>query len=186
MTTFAQPPSFVAQTDYFGPARVVESGDTADTVHVVLMMRPEAGQVPARIATHSPDPLKEGDRVLVAGDEADDLYVIGILNRRPMEGAGHGGETFKHDSRGKVEAGGAYAVTDDSDLAPTLRVFSRQGELVFEYDPDTGRARVHIQNGDLELLAPQGDMAVRCNGALRFRCQADRDECPWRIRGAGG
>ena len=73
MTTFAQPPFALDQTRCFGPATVVETSNASGNIRVILTDRPEAGEKPARIATHTPDPLRVGDRVLVALTKASSL-----------------------------------------------------------------------------------------------------------------
>jgi hypothetical protein len=48
-----------------------------------------------------------------------------------------------------------------------VRVRDRQGALVFEFDPETGRAVLHVPVGDLSLSVPAGAVTVAARDGVR-------------------
>ena len=64
---------------------------------------------------------------------------------------------------------GAYAEVHGPAEAETLRVFSRAGEMIFEYDPQSNRTRVCVPSGDLEFNVPQGNIEFHSAREIRFR-----------------
>jgi len=48
-----------------------------------------------------------------------------------------------------------------------VRVRDRRGQLVFEFDPDTGRAVLHVAAGDLTLSVPAGAVTVEARDGFR-------------------
>lgn len=69
-------------------------------------------------------------------------------------------------------AAGAYAEVEGPPEAELLRVFSREGELIFEYDPQTNRTRLCIPRGDLEFTVPQGSVKFCSAREIRFRSES--------------
>jgi hypothetical protein len=53
-----------------------------------------------------------------------------------------------------------------------LQVFAASGELIFEHDPQTGKSRVGVASGDLELVAPGGNIDFITAGGVRFFSRA--------------
>ena len=53
-----------------------------------------------------------------------------------------------------------------------LRVFSREGALNFEYDPQLNRTRVCVPCGDLEFIVPQGSVEFRTAREIRFHSES--------------
>lgn len=51
-----------------------------------------------------------------------------------------------------------------------VRVRSQRGELLFEYDPETERARVSVPSGRLEVDCP-GDLVFRSRGTIEFAAE---------------
>lgn len=68
-----------------------------------------------------------------------------------------------------VARSGAYA---DVSPAESVRVFSSANELLFEYDPQSGKTRLFVPKGDLELVAPRGDIRLLAGGNLRLHGQS--------------
>ncbi len=77
---------------------------------------------------------------------------------------------------------GAYAELDGPPDAETIKVFSTGQELLFEYDPATGKTRVNIPTGDLEIVTQQGDIEFASAGNVRFRGQSIEMAARWGIR----
>jgi hypothetical protein len=57
-----------------------------------------------------------------------------------------------------------------------LEVYSDQGELVFEYQPSEGTARVHSRTGNLAVNAPHGNLSLSCDKMLHMKAEDIRIE----------
>jgi len=145
-------------TGFLKPAKILEIND--DTKQVLLMFGPENEALKkgwAIPALPFEMELRWGQTVLAAPGEADTIYVIGVLNAGP-------GLTPSPDSH--VFDSGARA-----DIGPdkkTLKLFSKTGSLVFEYDDRTGKCRVENPSGDVEFSAPHGNIDFTAAKGLRF------------------
>ncbi len=64
-------------------------------------------------------------------------------------------EIGEHDDAARPEADGVVRVRD------------RGGRLVFEFDPETGRAVLHVAAGDLTLSVPAGAVTVQARDGVR-------------------
>jgi len=134
-----------------GPAEILEVDSEEQRVRLRLAGSEDDVGVWARIAIAADCELDAGDRVLVIGDGPCDLYVIGLLRRRkPAQSA------LKKLSLER----GAYAAVAGPREEQTLRVFSGENELLFEYDELKRRARVNIDCGDLEFVAGSGNIIL--------------------------
>jgi hypothetical protein len=145
----------------FDPARVVENERDDGTVQVILDRPGPWSIITAQVAASRTAPLAAGDRVLVAGDPSQELYVIGRIGPfRP-----------EPQSQNALRTGsGACAVlsTDPVTASAVLQVYSPRKELVFEYDPIGGTARVNIARGRLELSTEDGDIELRSARYVRI------------------
>lgn len=65
--------------------------------------------------------------------------------------------------------GGAYAEVQGSAETARLSVYSPNRQLVFEYDPHTGRTCVNIPDGDLVLRAPNGSVTIDAAGPISMQ-----------------
>lgn len=132
---------FLKEAGYLGPARVVRSSEEGDRVLLRHEGLPDGRDAWARIALPLPNGISKGTTVLALGN-GEDLYVIGVLDG-----------TTDAPSRKLSLPGGAYAETAGPPHEPRLRVFSAEQELLFELDERTGKARVRLGAGDVELSA---------------------------------
>lgn len=145
----------------FSEAEVVSVAPSEGMVRVRLTGDLGGRQVWAKIAAAAPSPAVEGDKVLVAGEDEDNLYVIGWLGAR----------CSRDEPRRVVQTeSGGYAAVERAGDSETLRVFSRRGDLVFEYDPESERARISAGAGELELSA--GDLTLSAQGRVRIQGQS--------------
>jgi len=143
----------------FGPARVVEGGGEEGAVLLQVEVPEGMFESLARWAVPYPQGISPGDTVLVAGDEAGELYVIGVLDRvHPPVSAG----------RKLVLENGTLAEVDRSAEGERLQVRSPSGEILFEHDPSAGKTRVHVPSGDLEFVARDGDIRFASARDIRF------------------
>lgn len=158
LTAVRQFPS-MSRGRIFGPARILGAGEEEGAV----LLRIEAPDGPieslARWAVPYPQGISSGDTVLVAGEEAGKLYVIGVLDRvHPTAPPG----------RKLVLENGVRAEVDTSPEGERLRVRSPSGEILFEHDPSAGKTRVHVPSGDLEFVARDGDIRFASGRDIRF------------------
>ena len=160
-------PGTVPGISYLGPARVI--GKSAPDGRIcVLVTQPGNGnrvfKTYARMATPFPLKLHGGDTVLVAGEEKDTFYIIGILNTETP-----GPE--KTDSL--LMQCGVKATVEGPANEEKLQVHSQQGELIFEYDANTGTSRIDILSGNLEINARNGNIDFASAKGIRFHSHDD-------------
>ena len=169
--------SVMPGTKYFGPARVIEINEANGLVRVLLNhfeSTDENCETWARLAIPLSQKLQWGDKILVAGETIDDFYIIGILHNRSLE---------HEKSKRLVSKSGAKVEVSGSPDEERLRVYSQHGRLVFEYDPETGKSRVDIPEGDLEISTRSGNIDFKSAKDIRFVSkQSIEMHCPKSIR----
>ncbi len=149
----------VEDTRYFGPA-VVTEGETSDgRVLVRLGVEGPGPMYTARVAVPRGRPLAAEQEVLITGDPAGELYVVGVLGAPTSDMA--------VPSVLATEAG-AYATVSAKSDGERLQVYSRRNELLFEYHPVSGQARVNVARGDLELGTEDGDITIKSGRTVRI------------------
>ncbi len=147
----------VAGVAFIRPAEILEID--SHTRRVFVRIDDDPG-VWARLAIQLGLDLAAGDEVLVAGERGEELFVTGVLNCRNRSPVGPG--QLSADC-------GAYAEISASSSGQAIRVFSPAKQLVFEYDPASGAARVDLPRGDLEIRTQDGDMTFSSDQEIRFR-----------------
>jgi len=63
---------------------------------------------------------------------------------------------------------GAVAELDGAEWPHALRIFTREGNLLFEYDARSGKARASAAGGDIEVAAGGGDLVLRAERRVRL------------------
>ncbi len=166
MNRVASQPSELERTAHLGPARVLEVREGEGLIQVLVQPSGEesGGQGGgwkgwARSALPCPCELGWGDTVLVAGEQGEAVYVVGVLEAQARTRTGRGE---------LVLASGARAEVDGPPGAERLKVLSARGELIFEHDPLTGRSRVGVPAGDLEIVTPDGNIDFIAARGVRF------------------
>ncbi len=143
---------------YLGSARVVDTGTCQDPIEVVIDS-PEGKQyAQAHLALPAANTINPGDNVLVVGDNHENLYVIGVLGRKP---------TSAMLAPEIVLADGTSAAIEEGANGQALCVYSNKNELMFQYDPSTGQARIVSDAKNLVIDAPEGD--IELNAAKHIR-----------------
>lgn len=150
------------KTRYFGPAQVMELNLVEGLVRLQIDGMEEDTEIWARLAIPYANLCKPGASVLVAGEGLNDIYIIGLLSK------GHNEEP---DHKSLVLKNGAKARITGNTETERLEVRSRVGELIFEHDPETGKSRVNIQSGDLEIVTQEGNIDFISAGDIRFSSQ---------------
>ena len=105
---------------------------------------------------------KIGQQVLIAGQDSQSLYAIGIIpgsrNAAPVEK--------------RYLPGGGYAEISPADAQSYVRIFSPEHKLILEYNSRTHQTRIHADTGGLELVAPDGDMVFRAGKQIRLEADS--------------
>ncbi len=147
---FAADPLAERRHGYLGPAVVA---DVDARGRLLVTLPGDDGPRWAEMAAAHPGPVGPGRRVLVTVGDDGTPYVIGVLGARPRRVTGRqgGSATLVEDERGeRIEVRGS----DD--------------ELLFEYDPERRSARLRLPEGNLDIVAPGGDVTLAAGRTVRL------------------
>ena len=152
-----------SNNQHFNSAEVVETCDKQGYIAVNLIGQGESKKVYARIAVPLIQPLINGDEVLIAGENVDELYVIGVLSNNSTQAQ------LPH----RQDIGnGAYVMIDESKQTSTLQVFSSRNELIVEYDPESEKTRINVEKGNLEFTTQDGDIVFDTSKNIQLKGNA--------------
>ena len=152
------------RSHYCGPATVIELADSEGRVSVRLLEFKDTLEISARITVPLIDTLNLGDEVLVTGDVYREMYVIGLLATMTAH--------QQEPSLTQLDLGnGAYAVVDATSATSALQLFSKRNELLIEYDPESEKARINIEFGDLEFITRNGDIVLNSANNIQLKGQ---------------
>lgn len=150
----------VSQTGYLGPATVL---DINQPDRLVLVQWNKEGQPClswARPALVTSTQFKPGDLALVLSQNFEDFYLIGLLSE-PASVAQAAPTQVMTKS-------GASVATTRSAGEEIVQVHSKQGALVLQYHPESGKTVVNVQTGDLEFVTHNGNIAFRSAQKISF------------------
>jgi len=163
--------SIAEQFSYFGPAIVLEEENDLGQVRIRLdqnslsQLHAQTHTQPqsylATVACLRTGLLSSQTNVLVAGNEINNLYVIGLLGLPVLEG-----DSLKTSTSVNKElktSSGASSRLYKTDKHETLAIYSNKNELVFEYDPSSQKSIVNIVEGDFALNVKNGNIALNTN-----------------------
>ncbi|MCP3874461.1 MAG: DUF3540 domain-containing protein [Desulfobacteraceae bacterium] len=105
------------------------------------------------------DVLSPGDQVLVALENENQIYIIGVLNQKVVN--------KKRPVKFEIE-NGAFAKIEGSKGKANIQIFSNQKDLIFEYSPSSGKAKVISNSSSICVEAPGGDLSLNCKGNLNL------------------
>jgi hypothetical protein len=108
----------------------------------------------AQVAVPGYDDPREADRVLAMTDDAGSTWIVGVI-RAPRPAS-------------LLEEALEAPETED-----TVRVHDRTGRLLFEYDPESERAILHVPSGDLELSVPDGALSLKARDGVHVDTDGD-------------
>jgi hypothetical protein len=146
---------------YIRPA-VVMAAISGGRYLVRLSLDDHSYSLPVRLAAYCQRPLAPGAEVVVAGENLDSGYIIGILeNPDAREPAG----------KQVTSPAGASARVVSTRGRDRIQVRDAARRLIFDYDPVAGKSSLSAPRGDLELLAPDGD--IRLRAGKRIHIQGD-------------
>lgn len=157
MQTIAKTPTTMQAFQYFGPATVLDCNDDEG---LVLLSFKDDLVIWGRSAIGDPHGIESGDSVLAAGDELNGIFVIGMIKKAKPEAI--------HTAQLQLKEGGHARVERTAD-SEAIQIFSSNGQLVFEYEPDAGKSRINIQAGDLEFVTHDGDIRFISKGDIHFK-----------------
>ena len=140
------------------PATVLAVDVAAHRVQVQPLECASDGRLWCRMAAPGIGGLRPGDEVLVVTGRGREAYVIGVLGEAC-------GDAVCGDDRELRLPGGARAVAAGGER---IGVYGEGGELLFEYDAASGRARLRVPRGGLEIAGDAGDVAITTGGRLRL------------------
>lgn len=113
----------------------------------------------ARLAIYPRPPLVAGDEVLTMTDAGGQAYIVGIL-------ACNGDEL---DAAARIRmADGAIARLEGPPDNEALRLYSRDNELLIDYQSETGTVIVHAPSGNLEFSADNGSIGFHSAKDIRI------------------
>jgi hypothetical protein len=143
-------------TKFFGPAKVLDLNNEGTFALLGLEIAGEKIETWGRIVMSFSQKISFGDTVLAAGEHINEVYIIGIINSLYADQL--------------IKAGDGTSVTlDKTQNAEKIRVFSKQNELIFEYDSSSGKSRINIHSGDLEFVTGKGNISFISEGNIRFK-----------------
>ena len=145
---------------YMGPAIVLEIDESNGLVLLQVQDKLfDATEVWAESALPIKHEFTLGESILAISEDYEKYYIIGIL-----------GNNIKSKSDAKVLTlqDGASAKLDNKFDTEKLHFNSKSGELIFEYDTKSGKSRVNIANGDLEIITAKGKMDFISAGDINF------------------
>lgn len=146
----------ISQTGYLGPATVLKFNEREQ---LVLVQWERAGQPClswARPALLASAQFQPGDTALVLSQNLEDFYLIGLLTKHSSAPA-----PLKTQS-------GASVVVSQAAGEEIVQVHSKQGALVLEYHPGSGKTLVNVETGDLEFVTHNGNIAFHSAQKISF------------------
>lgn len=154
---------------YLGPATVLKLDESGERVHIRIPNLPGHPVAWSRVTVASNRDLVSGDEVLVVGEDINHLYIIGLLAQSKTS------DRLSPNRPSKIlTQDGSYAVIGEENgtsASGVLRVFSKQQELLFEYDSTANKAKVFVQSGDLEFVTKDGDITLNSARDIHMKGQ---------------
>lgn len=160
MLSIATQSSLLPQTKYFGPAQVLKFSET--DLLVLLRIKDHLGdefEVWAKTALTVNHEFLYGETVLAAGEDFNELYIIGLLDRKVQN---------KTEAKILMMEDGTSAKIEKALETEKLQLCSKSGELILEYDAKSRKCRVNIESGDLEFVTANGNIDFVSEKDIRF------------------
>lgn len=160
MHKISEDKSIMQNTKYFGPATVLDINGDEGLILLNIETIEKDFKTWGRVAVPHPHTIMTGESVLVAGEDINAVYIIGILNSKPANQSNKMRLTLNN---------GAYASVNKTPEAEKFQLCSKSGEMIFEYDPSTGKGLINVQSGDLDVATKQGDINFISERNICFR-----------------
>ena len=148
------------RTKYMGPARVLE----IDKYNGMVLLQVQdklydATEVWAESALPINHDFTLGESILAISEDYEKYYIIGILGNK---------NNNKTDAKVLTLQDGTSVKIEKKLESEKLQLNSKSGELIFEYDANSGKSRVNIPSGDLEIKSTNGKIDFLSEGDINF------------------
>ena len=148
------------RTGFFGPAKVLSFDKKYKTALLQIQNDEEEFNTLAKLAVPNCPALIPEDTVLAAGNDINNLFIIGILSH----------PDYNDPTKDKLTTkDGAYVYLHRNNNDEKINVCNRNGEIVLEYEPKTGNSRMNIQSGDLEFITHDGNINFISKQNINFK-----------------
>jgi hypothetical protein len=144
---------------FFGAAHIVKTDEGQGLVVVALTGFQIRKKITARLAIELHQELALSDEVLVVEDNQENFFVIGVLNQKRTTASSNRVST----------AEGTYALKNTHEDGETLGVYSKNNELLFEYNSNTKKAKVFSEAENVVFEAPKGNIEFNAAGKIHFK-----------------
>lgn len=142
----------------FNPAIVLDDEVKNGCITVNFQQVGMSSPVLARLAISLDVALAVGDEVLIAGQNVELFYVIGVLSQ------------LNSSSKQRHDLGdGTYALIDNGKDTPGLQVYSENEELLIEFDPASQKTKINIEKGNLEFTTQDGDIILDSSHNIKLK-----------------
>ncbi len=148
MESLFQEPNFLQISKYFGPADVLSYDEEEKTAAIKIKASGEEYNTLGKLAIPNCCILLKGDIVLAAGNDINNLFIIGIVERIKNE------ET---------------AIENITLSDKPAQIFSSRGELLFKHDPKTRNSSINVESGNLEFISQNGDINFVSGKNINFK-----------------
>lgn len=138
----------------FGQARILSADREKRTAKIYVDSLSGIQEIFAVIAIPYDLDFVRDDIVLIAGDDINSIYIIGVLSAK---------SPVRIDSKN-----GTYAILTEAETTSSFQLFSDSNELILEYDTENKKTKINSGNSNLEVLAPAGDIAFRSANSISF------------------
>ncbi len=152
-----------AATGYVGPATVLEVDEPGRRALVQWTRDQQTGRGWARLTSAVPTSLRAGALTLVLAQSQHDIYVLGLLDAPAATPA-------TAPSQITTASGAAVRVAQAAG-EEVVQLHSREGGLVVEYHPASGKTIVNVAEGDLEFRTEKGNIAFQSARKISLRAR---------------
>ncbi len=152
-----------ASADSFIRPGTVVGGDSCSGVTVAVSIGGALRKVTAQSALSAERAFKTGDRVLVAGADDGECYILGPVRS--------GGPARRRDRSLETDEGASARIVEQAG-EERIQVRDAEERVLFEYCPETRCGTLTMPLGDLRLSAPEGDIDLVAGKTLRCRGEA--------------
>jgi hypothetical protein len=140
---------------FFGRATIIELDYPANTARLLIDDQTGMHEIQAQIALSFGGNLQEGDEVLLAGNDSDSFYIIGILNQHQKKAVIHSKD-------------GSSATLHEAEGTSLFQICSDSNELLIEYDSQKKTARIFLHEENVEFFAPKGNITFSALKTIQF------------------
>lgn len=142
---------------FFGKARFKRNCENNGQIIVALAGFRPGKEIMASLAIHLNHKLVINDELLVIEDNSGNFFVIGDLTQNG----------FYQSPAKTVVSDGTYA-SINADENNTLGIYSNKDKLLFEYDPETKKAKIYSDADNVVFEAVKGNLEFKAAGNIHL------------------